>query len=590
MELFILFFKITCDKIQKKENCIMKFQLCFIIIFFILVFLFSTVSYGQLSKILFNFNLEPATIYANPNLTDYGVVLNNNEWEISAHFNNDLNQYLLAEVPIYDIDISNYEAISIDISADTSEYHYLIIEIDQNQYFKYYRHFIRLDGRFQGNFHRVYLPLRYFTKSMPNGNHAYPLNNKIDHIQYIRIYYDDMDTKIDNSTTRLYLKNLLAHKSCKHFHTRSQIFYFIWYGFPDSSIHWETNSDTIASDYYPSRGEYCSHNANIIEEHLDEIKNAGLGTLIVSIQKHMIWPSSDQSSHYLNNVIDIIFDEAAERDMKVTFLMDHGGTQNCFQSPTEIMTGWEILYQRYSSHDALYRSPINGRPTVYIWAAAGFSVKSYNYSSRYNNIINPNEVPPQLGWSHLDWQANFDAHNIDKISHANFLMQCTNLNYLDVFDGFFSFGYWDSDLEFFNFYYDFTNKIWAPASTPGFCKQTWDCVYSEINPAPYQDRLDGDLFIESFNMYVIDETDNLGIIQTLPNSFINVATYNEWHEGSQIESAFSSPFIDKPRDVSNCNNVDQNYHYRYREYHNGPNTYISISSSLFNNPMFQNLF
>ena len=66
-------------------------------------------------------------------------------------------------------------------------------------------------------------------------------------------------------------------------------FYYPWYGTPDrdgSWVHWDQNGasppDNIASNYYPTRGPYSSSDTSILDAHFTEIAAAGITEVVVS--------------------------------------------------------------------------------------------------------------------------------------------------------------------------------------------------------------------------------------------------------------------------------------------------------------------
>ncbi len=67
------------------------------------------------------------------------------------------------------------------------------------------------------------------------------------------------------------------------------IFYYPWYGTPQfdgAFTHWSQNGArpprSIASSYFPARGVYSSSDLHVVRDQMEEIAEAGIGTVIVS--------------------------------------------------------------------------------------------------------------------------------------------------------------------------------------------------------------------------------------------------------------------------------------------------------------------
>ncbi|MSY60596.1 MAG: alpha-mannosidase [Actinobacteria bacterium] len=69
----------------------------------------------------------------------------------------------------------------------------------------------------------------------------------------------------------------------------ASIFYYPWYGVPSVEgawVHWGQNGhqppDDIAAGYYPSRGPYSSSSADVVQNQLDQIRDAGIDEVSAS--------------------------------------------------------------------------------------------------------------------------------------------------------------------------------------------------------------------------------------------------------------------------------------------------------------------
>jgi hypothetical protein len=62
-------------------------------------------------------------------------------------------------------------------------------------------------------------------------------------------------------------------------------FYYPWYGsdaLDGTTLHWRTSAEAVSSAFVPARGEYSSADPTILAAHMNDLRDAGVETLIVS--------------------------------------------------------------------------------------------------------------------------------------------------------------------------------------------------------------------------------------------------------------------------------------------------------------------
>lgn len=153
-------------------------------------------------------------------------------------------------------------------------------------------------------------------------------------------------------------------------------FFYAWYGTPDGDgawRHWNQRAhvppDDIASSYYPERGPYSSRAPDVLASQMAELAQARVGVIAVSWWGIGSW--EDKS-------LDAIFAAASARGIKIAFHIEP------YQGQTAASVGGDILYLlgRFGSSPALYRvsratagsSSTSPRPVFYLFGSSRLPV------------------------------------------------------------------------------------------------------------------------------------------------------------------------------------------------------------------------
>jgi len=299
---------------------------------------------------------------------------------------------------------------------------------------------------------------------------------------------------------------------------KTHIFYYGWYGnhnFDGKFHHWSHDilphwsdptwndagtfpgKDDIGANFYPELGCYSSNDPSIINKHMEMIVKAGVGVFAVS------WWGKDS---YENKSIETYLDIAAKYGLKLTFHIEPF-YKNALQLKKEL----EYLASKYSEHPALFKS--NDKPFYYVYDSYKLDIEEWQ------KLLT------------IDGEFSIRADDSDAI----FIGLWVNKNEKDFFlesgfDGFYT--YFASD----GFVYGSTSTNWQDLTI--FAKQNnlifIPCVgpgYNDTRIRPWnvantKIRQHGKYFEEMFIAAVNAEPD-----------FIGITSFNEWHEGTQIESA-----------------------------------------------------
>ncbi|MBX3179609.1 MAG: alpha-mannosidase [Candidatus Hydrogenedentes bacterium] len=299
-------------------------------------------------------------------------------------------------------------------------------------------------------------------------------------------------------------------------------FYYSWYGNPQTDGAWRQwdhavaarNPDEkhtckppedIGANFYPEIGLYSSNDPNAVAQHMQHLKQAGVGVVSATW-----WGIGD----YTDAALQILFDEAARAGVRVNFHIEPFGGRdgNGFRKALV------HLLDRWGNHPALYRNANHGnRPLVYLY-------DSYKTpASEWARVLTPQGDLTIRGTA-------YDVIAIGlwvKEDETAFLRQ-------GGFDGFYT--YFATD----RFTYGSTwanwpalaeiarenNWIFIPSVGPGYEDRKirpWNGVNSRA-------REKGAYYDRAFQAAIAANP-----------ALISITSFNEWHEGTQIEPARSHP-------------------------------------------------
>lgn len=279
-------------------------------------------------------------------------------------------------------------------------------------------------------------------------------------------------------------------------------FYYGWYGNPQFSerwVHWSNvdkgNKNIGNSTHYPKLEPYDSHNPEVVEQHCRWAKEAGIDALIVSW-----WHPND----FHDKGMPLILDTAQKFGLEVTVYLETVPNQKREDGLTYV----DYLIQNYSEHPAWLK--LKNRPVIFI----------------YGRAIN------QIGLNGWLWIIN--KVNQKYSEGIVFIGDRISKNSARVFDGIHTYNITGSTQG------KSPEEIrqWAQNSFPQWIttagKDRISCItiipgYDDSKlgrpePRPITDRHNGETY-----RILWQET-----ISANPD-WILITSWNEWHEGSEIE-------------------------------------------------------
>ncbi|CAG2205466.1 MANEA [Mytilus edulis] len=311
------------------------------------------------------------------------------------------------------------------------------------------------------------------------------------------------------------------------------IFYYPWYGNPDHDgkyyhwnhpylPHWNKDEakkyqtgthvppDDIGANFYPQLGPYSSSDPNVIHKHMAQMQKAGVGVCVVSW-----YPSgqADNEGKEPDSLIPELLDISALYRIKIAFHIEpYKG-----RSPETWRENIKYILDKYGDHESFYRHYDKMKkkhlPVYYIY-------DSYN-------------IPPG-NWAQI-FQSNgaITVRNtdLDGIFIGLFVERQHKSDLIKAgFDGFYSYfatdrfsygstwGHWREIMK----YAKERNKIFIPSIGPGYI----DTRIRPWNAKNIRNRDNGSYYM-SATKFACD----------LYPEFLSITSFNEWHEGTQIEPA-----------------------------------------------------
>ncbi len=298
--------------------------------------------------------------------------------------------------------------------------------------------------------------------------------------------------------------------------SRVHAFYYPWYGTPDLDgefRHWAHDqmgdvddrvsypgAENIGADFYPEGGCYSSNDPVVLDRQMKQLRDAGVGTLSVS------WWGEGS---FEDAALPALFDAAAKAGLLVSLHLEPlpgRDAKVCHQALAYFL-------EHYGNHEALYREPDSGLPLVFVYDSYFTPVE------QWQRLLTPGGDLTIRG---TDLDCFMVGLWVEK-THGDDLHRAG-------FDGLYS--YFATD----GFTYGSSTRNWPDMAT--FARENGmlfvPCVgpgYADLrirpwNTANQRGRQNGDYYQRM-----------VAAALAIHPSLIGMTSFNEWHEGTQIEPA-----------------------------------------------------
>ncbi|XP_065100865.2 glycoprotein endo-alpha-1,2-mannosidase [Paramisgurnus dabryanus] len=309
-------------------------------------------------------------------------------------------------------------------------------------------------------------------------------------------------------------------------------FYYAWYGNPQFDgryIHWDhpvlphwdakvalsyptgkhKPPDDIGTNFYPALGPYSSRDPSVLEDHMQQLRLASVGVLAISWYPPNM---KDDNGEEIDGLVPLILDAAEKYQLKVVFHIEpYKGRDD-----VNMHENTKYIVERYGKHPAFYRYKTNkGKflPLYYI----------------YDSYIESPDVWAQLLKSdgkNTIRNTPYDGIFISLLVNEGHKKDILYAGFDGVYTYFatngFTYGSSNHNWRSIKSFCDYNDLIFIPSVGPGYI----DTSIRPWNAQNTRNRINGKYYENSFN----------AALATQPQ-IISITSFNEWHEGSQIESA-----------------------------------------------------
>jgi glycoprotein endo-alpha-1,2-mannosidase len=290
---------------------------------------------------------------------------------------------------------------------------------------------------------------------------------------------------------------------------RAAAFYYPWYRTVDTDgywDHWITSRFQppldIPSDYYPALGAYSVADPDVVAQHFAWLRGAGVGVIVSSW-----WGQGTRE----DRAVPLLLDVGERYGIKIAFHIEpYGG-----RTASRLLQDIEYIHRNYGGHPAFFRSDAASR-----WSPEGPSRGLFFVWA----IGVPDFDNPAVGPEY--WRETIDAvHGL--ADGALVIANATESNWVEAghFDGLYNYATLNLDASGgFSWARGLPPDAWyVPSVIPGF-----SAIRIEYPAEDYVPRLEGATYAEQWRQAL-----DTGVEPAI----VTITSFNEWHEGSQIEPA-----------------------------------------------------
>ncbi|MCI3223264.1 ThuA domain-containing protein [Streptomyces sp. NP-1717] len=275
------------------------------------------------------------------------------------------------------------------------------------------------------------------------------------------------------------------------------LFYYPWYGNPEINggwRHWQQGGqnppEDVGADLYPKLGAYDSGDfTGAVEQHMEWIKQSGANVLVYS------WWGRGS---YEDGLVEGVMDAAQRHGIKVAWHLEPYSGRSGASTVDDI----NYINDNYGDHPAYFRdAERNNSNAFYVFQSLDVA----------------------------DWSA------LDQVTGNNIVLaQTTDTSKIAHFNGIYTYdgiaGATAPGWKNAGDYARANDLVWAPSVAPGYI----DDRAVPGNTTPTLGRDNGAAYDKQWNN-ALDPS--IGGSPT----WVSVTSFNEWHEGSSIEPASSTP-------------------------------------------------
>lgn len=295
-------------------------------------------------------------------------------------------------------------------------------------------------------------------------------------------------------------------------------FYYGWFGNPETdgkyqnwnhpiAPHWQDTTwnnagsypggDDIGANFYPALGSYSSNDTAVISQHIKWMKKAGIGVVAIS------WWGKNS---YTDKSVIAYLEMALKFGLKITFHIEPA-----YKTIPEFKAQIDYLAKTYFSHPAVFK--YKNKPIIYVYDSG-----KVKYPEWHKLLAADGEISIRNSvcdaWFIGHWERERDGGFITRAGFDGFYTYYASEGFM--------YGCTSSNWPVLANFARENNLIFIPCAGPG---------YIDLRIRPWNTRnthgRDNGKYYENMFMNAVNVNPD----------FIGITSFNEWHEGTQIEPA-----------------------------------------------------
>lgn len=326
-------------------------------------------------------------------------------------------------------------------------------------------------------------------------------------------------------------ETFMLNRSRTKLNSKVHIFYYAWYGSPEIDGQWwhwnheyippwdkhdhhvyptgaHVPPQDVGANFYPELGPYSSKDTNIIEQHMKMIANSSIGVISLS------WYPPGQADEHgppSDGIVPILLEQALKYGIKICLHVEpYEG-----RSVANFRKHLRYVHETYGSHPAYYKVKKGSKnvPVFYIYDSYRITPAEWQrlFTSRGDLTVRDSELDALFIGLLVEYKHRFD---IKKSGFDGF--------YTYFASNGFSYGSsWKNWKGLANYAYK-NSLIFIPSVGPGYM----DTRVRAWNGKNTQPRRNGVYYETAWRTALAS-----------PAKYVSITSFNEWHEGTQIEPA-----------------------------------------------------
>lgn len=324
-----------------------------------------------------------------------------------------------------------------------------------------------------------------------------------------------VQTKVVNKSIRL---NYNAH-----------VFYYAWYGTPSIDGQWEhwnhrylenwdkndkrvfpkgqhRPPEDIGANFYPQLGPYSSRNISVIEQHFEWVREANIGVVAVSWYPPGL---ADENGPQSDRMIPILLDAAKKYKIKICLHIEPYQDR----SAVSLRRHLQYVHQNYGSHPAYYKMKVGRRKLPLFYLYDSYQVAPEEWSRLFSR-------KGDLTVRNTELDAVFIGLLVELKHRADIKAAKFDGYYTYFAANGFTYGSTWKNWKSLADYAIKNSLLFIPSVGPGYV----DTRVRPWNARNARERRNG-LYYETSWRTALATTARM----------ISITSFNEWHEGTQIE-------------------------------------------------------